>query len=126
MRALQNCRQDMVARRLSAPPGNDWVQSILENKDGQLVERFLSEQELLERAIALLTPEPDDLCMDCHIATINIGHDYMLHDDLWLSIHPEDDGKLCLFCVEKRLGRPVTKEDFGNVPINEGIEELLR
>jgi hypothetical protein len=115
----------MVERRLSAPPGNDWVQSIMECKDGQCVERRLSVQEIRERAIALLTPEPGDFCLDCGRDTIDIGHDYMIHNELWLSIHPKNDGKLCLTCVEKRLGRPLSTKDFSDLPINEYIGELL-
>jgi hypothetical protein len=125
MRILKGYRQTMVRRRLDAPPGNAWVQWVREYKDGQWVDRQLSEQEIRDRAIALLIPEPEDLCLDCGRDTIDIGHDYMLHDELWISINPGDDGKLCLTCVEKRLGRRLTKDDFSNWPINEGIEALL-
>ncbi|WP_156718168.1 hypothetical protein [Nocardioides sp. Leaf307] len=35
-----------------------------------------------------------------------------LKDEVWLSIWPDDDGRLCLDCTERRLGHKVTKDDL--------------
>jgi hypothetical protein len=50
-------------------------------------------------------------CMDCR-STESGGHDYMLRDEIWLSIVPDRLGLLCLSCVEKRLGRRLSEDDF--------------
>jgi hypothetical protein len=65
----------------------------------------------------------NDLCMDCGVDTYEIGHYYMIHEELWLSINPKDSGQLCLDCVECRLGRKLTRVDFTKAPIND--HELL-
>lgn len=57
-------------------------------------------------------------CLDCGVHTGNILEYYMLHNDLWLKIHPEDDGMLCIGCAEKRLGRQFNSGDFTHYPIN--------
>ena len=42
---------------------------------------------------------------------------YMLNDDIWKSIHPNIAGMLCMDCVEKKLGRLLTKEDIKLCPL---------
>ena len=42
---------------------------------------------------------------------------YMLRDKLWYSVAREDE-ILCLACVQGRLGRPLTRRDFIDYPIN--------
>lgn len=37
---------------------------------------------------------------------------YMLKDKVWLSAVPEGKGRLCIFCFERLLGRPLTIDDF--------------
>lgn len=62
------------------------------------------------------------LCVDCKFDT---RHDeyYMVHDAVWAAAgQPQNDGgMLCIGCLEKRLGRQLTREDFPNRPINMGI-----
>lgn len=44
---------------------------------------------------------------------------YMLKDDIWKQITKDSPAHmLCIGCVEYRLGRKLTKEDFAQVPIN--------
>ena len=63
-------------------------------------------------------PADAPLCMDCGIDTLESGDWYMLLDEVWLEANPADVGLLCLDCVGKRLGRPLTPADFAPVPIN--------
>jgi hypothetical protein len=67
-----------------------------------------------------LAPMP---CTDC-------GHDtgrneyYMVRDDVWEQalghkIPPvEDDVFLCIGCLERRIGRTLTRRDFIDCPLN--------
>lgn len=58
-------------------------------------------------------------CMDCDVHTVDIDEYYMLKKEIWLSIVPEDRGMLCISCVDKRLGRKLTPEDFSDCLLNE-------
>jgi hypothetical protein len=54
-------------------------------------------------------------CFDC-------GSDedwYMLTDATWAATGMGKRGHLCIACVEDRLGRLVTREDFTDAPIND-------
>jgi hypothetical protein len=42
----------------------------------------------------------------------------MIHDELWARVNPKKKGMLCIGCVEVRLERELTPEDFTDVPIN--------
>jgi hypothetical protein len=56
-------------------------------------------------------------CKDCK----RINHPYMLTFELWKKVCDNRKDILCLYCVENRLGRKLTSEDFlPNVPINNG------
>jgi hypothetical protein len=57
-------------------------------------------------------------CMDCGINTKDINEYYMVEDELWLKAVPEDEGMLCIGCLEKRLGRKLNKNDFPHFPVN--------
>jgi hypothetical protein len=52
-------------------------------------------------------------CRDC--AAYPTEH-YMLPRSLWLSVVPSGRGRLCLGCLEKRLGRPLAESDFSELP----------
>jgi hypothetical protein len=67
-------------------------------------------------------------CVDCCVGTLTIGEYYMVKDDVWeqawagrrKSWHALDGQEiLCIGCLEKRIGRTLTKHDFGNAPIND-------
>lgn len=58
--------------------------------------------------------------MDCGVDTAEIAEYYTVHDKVWLSAHPDDYGLLCIGCLETRLGRLLTSEDFPRYPINTG------
>jgi hypothetical protein len=62
-------------------------------------------------------------CLDCKEETTfradKADEWYMVHNDLWLRAHPAKDGKLCIGCLERRLGRRLQPNDFTDVPVNE-------
>lgn len=57
-------------------------------------------------------------CMDCVADTDALGEYYMLRDELWEQVHPDNDGSLCIACVEGRLGRSLDASDFTDREIN--------
>jgi len=67
------------------------------------------------------------LCEDCGLDVTpqtdwggKDWHYYMVHDALWESAGMKPDGGyLCVLCLEDRLGRPLTGNDFTAYPINE-------
>jgi hypothetical protein len=63
-------------------------------------------------------PLEDPHCLDCDVDTVEIGHYYMLRDDVWPEANPDDAGMLCFRCVQARLGRRLTARDFTDAPIN--------
>ena len=56
-----------------------------------------------------------DCGVDCSFAT-GIGHFYTVHRHVWLSAAPDSDRRLCLDCLQARLGRPLTVADFVATP----------
>jgi hypothetical protein len=58
------------------------------------------------------------MCLDCSCDTGKIGEHYMLKDEIWLSIVKSNKGMLCISCLESRLGRELTPNDFNNSHIN--------
>jgi hypothetical protein len=64
------------------------------------------------------------ICKDCGTDTTppeGAREDYKVHDELWRAAGmPEEDGDvyLCVGCLEKRLGRELTAEDFTSCPVN--------
>lgn len=72
--------------------------------------------------------DPRFSCMACGLSWDN----YMVRHSVWQSaflrefpqIHETrylPPGKLCLGCLEDRLGRPLTEDDFPPLPCNRGI-----
>ena len=56
-------------------------------------------------------------CQDCGNPDYKM---YMVNDDLW-SKYGNSENTLCMSCLEKRIGRKLTKQDFSdykNVPAN--------
>jgi len=42
---------------------------------------------------------------------------YMLKDHIWLNIHPQKNGMLCMACAEQKLGRPLKQDDILICPL---------
>lgn len=57
-------------------------------------------------------------CKDCGVDTARIGEHYMLKDSVWYSAYAHERGMLCIGCLEKRLGRQLTKADFNDSHVN--------
>jgi hypothetical protein len=51
-------------------------------------------------------------CLDCGVDTAVIRECYMIRDDVWRAAHPDDEGQLCVACLERRLGRKLDDRDF--------------
>jgi hypothetical protein len=54
-------------------------------------------------------------CVEC---AADPGY-YLVRDEVWAAggLAP-DGGLLCTGCLERRIGRPLAREDFPDVPIN--------
>jgi hypothetical protein len=68
------------------------------------------------------SPQPatfDSRCLGCRVDTHAIGDYYMLRNEVWVEANPNVAGQLCVSCVERRLGRPLTPTDFTAAPIND-------
>lgn len=58
-------------------------------------------------------------CRDCKTV---YPEDYMVYDNVWRAAGLEPKvGRVCLSCLEKRLGSPLMIEDFLRVPANSAI-----
>jgi hypothetical protein len=72
--------------------------------------RAIREREAKDRA------RIEGRCLDCKEETSfradKADEWYMVHDALWLQAHPAREGKLCIGCLEQRLGRRLKAEDF--------------
>jgi hypothetical protein len=63
-------------------------------------------------------------CADCGVNTLAVGEWYMVNDKLWEAASRfgkiwEESFYLCIGCIELRLGRRLTPDDFTNVPVND-------
>jgi hypothetical protein len=61
------------------------------------------------------------MCLDCSVNTHEISEYYMIQFDLWESVVPSRSGMLCIGCLEERLVRALTTEDFLDAPVNYGV-----
>jgi hypothetical protein len=59
-------------------------------------------------------------CAACEVNTLHINEYYMLTDEVWNAAWPTGRGMLCIGCLEDRLGRQLTSDDFTDAPINQG------
>lgn len=57
-------------------------------------------------------------CMDCAMCTLCNDEYYMVQNELWSEAIPEKHGMICIGCIEQRLGRLLTKDDFTDAPLN--------
>lgn len=65
----------------------------------------------------------NELCLDCDKDVFELGeYAYMVHDHVWLEAAARTGkgyGKLCVECLEVRLGRPLVQTDFNWIlPLN--------
>lgn len=85
----------------------------------------LSPQELVYKSVDFALKRQRELmegflCLDCRRDTSD--EYYMVHDELWIEANPDDEGMLCVLCLERRLGRRLTSADFTDAPVNDASE----
>ena len=61
--------------------------------------------------------KPNFNCWDFEINTNKIEEYYRVKHSIWSSVVPDQDGTLCIGCLEKRLGRQLTLTDFLACPL---------
>lgn len=58
-------------------------------------------------------------CVDCQLDTAELEEYYMVNHALWLTSGlTARGGMLCIGCLEKRIGRTLTPDDFLVCPLN--------
>ena len=78
------------------------------------------------------TRRPNSCCIDCGCNTNvmpkvepeghteNYSEYYMVHDQVWNAAGlPPLGGCLCIGCLERRLGRKLTRHDFTDASVND-------
>jgi hypothetical protein len=67
-----------------------------------------------------------NLCKDCGTDTTprtgplaGSWEWYKVHDAVWAAAGMPENGFLCIGCLERRLGRELTPEDFPDLPVND-------
>jgi hypothetical protein len=59
-------------------------------------------------------------CTDCRWCTPLLGEYYMVHDNVWKAAGMEPEGGcLCIGCLEERLNRMLTPDDFMDCKLND-------
>ena len=53
-------------------------------------------------------------CDGCGMELQGSGESFLLHDNVWRKVNPDGSGHLCVACFERRLGRKLCADDFGN------------
>lgn len=65
---------------------------------------------------------PSFLCLDCSVDTDEIDEYYMVHHELWRQAAGHSIavlmGVLCIGCLEQRIGRQLSPQDFIPCPVN--------
>jgi hypothetical protein len=59
------------------------------------------------------------LCLDCKIDTGKISEHYFIKTSIWMEVVGSIEGMLCIGCLEKRLNRCLTKNDFTDCYLND-------
>ena len=79
-------------------------------------------REMIERTEEAIRTTDDEMtnCVDCRWNTPLLGEWYMVRDSVWKAAGIEAmGGCLCIGCLEERLGRRLTPEDFIDCKIND-------
>jgi len=58
------------------------------------------------------------LCLGCKEDTGKLMEFYFIHTELWVEATGSKEGMLCVGCLEERIGRELTPDDFPDVTIN--------
>lgn len=85
---------------------------------GRTFEAVKATRELLLEGGEMGTTLEGFECLDCQVNTSEIGEYYMVWDEVWYQAVPDGKGMLCFSCLETRIGRSLTIQDFTGAPIN--------
>lgn len=68
------------------------------------------------------------ICMGCGVDTDAIDEYYMVQFEIWKTSVPKwaQRGILCIGCLEDRVGRELTTEDFIEAPVNYTLDKSER
>jgi hypothetical protein len=71
----------------------------------------------------IILEESSPNCADCRWDTVCLGEWYMIHDEVWEQACRREPKPvweiLCIGCLEERLGRALTADDFTDCRIND-------
>jgi hypothetical protein len=74
---------------------------------------------------AIVRERLEGRCLDCGVETTftldKADEYYMVHNALWLRANPQGKGKLCIGCLETRIGRELTSADFTDCSLNRNL-----
>lgn len=88
----------------------------------QIIRYFLEEYDLYSLELEPYKAYSCFYCLKCSVNTLDNDEYYMIKDEIWLAVNPDDDGMMCIGCVEEVLGRELAPEDFTDCPLNQGDE----
>jgi hypothetical protein len=93
-------------------------------------------KELISKLRSLTTMSPTELdavrwfdeCLDCRARThVDLHESYRVLDHVWCQAVPDGKGRLCVGCLEERLGRRLTRDDFDHPDwLRNGISARLK
>ncbi len=58
------------------------------------------------------------ICLDCRENTSKMKEHYFVRTALWMDAVGQESGMLCVGCLEARMGRTLTPDDFTDAHIN--------
>ena len=85
-------------------------------------------KEILKESLKLadksrITTDKHWCCVDCGKNTFQTDDYYMVKQWIWEKFGV-GHGMLCIGCLEKRMGRKLTKDDLTDCPLNTHINEV--
>ena len=83
---------------------------------------WITAEQFLHAAIDAAELLKSEFCALCEVNTREIHEYYMVHADIWQK-HGAGYGMLCVGCLEDRMGRRLSAEDFTDAPVNTDPED---
>lgn len=77
----------------------------------------LTKTEFLQLVVETMDYMGEVECVLCGVDTTAINEYYMINNDLWKQ-YGAHSGMMCIGCLEERLGRKLTKDDFSDALLN--------
>jgi hypothetical protein len=92
-------------------------------REGAMLDCHLIDPFVRECECGLCEGERCMRCADCRLCTITAHEWYMVRDELWDRV--AGDNFLCVGCLEVRLERELTAEDFTDAPVNDPVKTVM-